>query len=32
MEVNAQEEDGPGRREMEMLRNVIAQSLMSART
>ncbi|TXG72981.1 hypothetical protein EZV62_001560 [Acer yangbiense] len=32
MEVNAYEEDGSGRREMEMLRNVIAQSLMSART
>ncbi|KAK3195128.1 hypothetical protein Dsin_026438 [Dipteronia sinensis] len=32
MKVNAHEEDSPGRQEMEMLRNVIAQSLMSACT
>ncbi|KAK3205690.1 hypothetical protein Dsin_019736 [Dipteronia sinensis] len=32
MKVNALEEDSPGRREMEMLRNVIVQSLMSACT
>ncbi|KAK2634649.1 hypothetical protein Ddye_029441, partial [Dipteronia dyeriana] len=32
MEVNAHEENSPRRREMEMLRNVIAQSLMSACT
>ncbi|KAK2665940.1 hypothetical protein Ddye_004514 [Dipteronia dyeriana] len=32
IEINAHEENGLGRREMEMLRNVIAQSLMSART
>ncbi|KAK3195374.1 hypothetical protein Dsin_026684 [Dipteronia sinensis] len=32
MKVNTQEEDGPGRREMEILRNSIAQSLMSACT
>ncbi|KAK3198042.1 hypothetical protein Dsin_021457, partial [Dipteronia sinensis] len=30
MEVNTHEKDGPGRREMEILRNSIAQSLMSA--
>ncbi|KAK2644817.1 hypothetical protein Ddye_020012 [Dipteronia dyeriana] len=29
MEVNTHEEDGPGRREMEILRNSIAQSLMN---
>ena len=31
MEVNAHEEDGPGRREMKNLRNLIAQSLMNVR-
>ncbi|KAK2642093.1 hypothetical protein Ddye_023856 [Dipteronia dyeriana] len=32
MEINTHEEDGPGRREMEILRNSIVQSLMSAGT
>ncbi|TXG57137.1 hypothetical protein EZV62_018450 [Acer yangbiense] len=32
MDVNAHKEDGSGRREMENLRNLIAQSLMSAHT
>ncbi|PRQ46104.1 hypothetical protein RchiOBHm_Chr2g0085491 [Rosa chinensis] len=32
MEDNAYEEDGPGRPEMEMLRNTIAQSLMNEST
>ncbi|PRQ51562.1 hypothetical protein RchiOBHm_Chr2g0145791 [Rosa chinensis] len=32
MEDNAYKEDGPGRQEMEMLRNTIAQSLMNAST
>ncbi|KAK2639852.1 hypothetical protein Ddye_027647 [Dipteronia dyeriana] len=32
MEINTHEEDGPGRREMKILRNSIAQSLMSAGT
>ncbi|KAK3211383.1 hypothetical protein Dsin_016089 [Dipteronia sinensis] len=32
MEVNTHEEGGPGRRKMEILRNSIAQSLMSAGT
>ncbi|TXG61007.1 hypothetical protein EZV62_012370 [Acer yangbiense] len=32
MEVNAHEEDGMGRVEMEILRNLIVQSLMCART